>query len=754
MGTPSHGDGPRPRPAVPGRPVRRLLGALSLVLVAALPTGLGGLRLVPADDGGGFVLRLSTTPAEITLAQFTQFTASGSDAPSGTHAIRLNGTQVGTVTPDSSGNFAAADFPFPAGTAHCDGNTVTVDGVTDSTTITVFCPAVSMAPNPVFSGGTPTDVAFHGSGFGATRPITFALDGASLDPDPSHVAQSAADGTVTRTIPGATLTCGSHTLTATINQPPIESPHVVRFAASTTTYPPPTFTTTINVLGCPNSTPRPQIFADPIETGIDQFTRFSVQGEDLAAGPATIKLQGVAVGTVAVGADGSFPTTDFDVPANTATCGTDAVTIDDVTPAIASSSISVFCPALTVTPNPVFSGGAPAGITISGNGYPGDRPVDFTVDGHDVGTVSSDGGGAVTLALPNAALACGDHQVIGAAQPLPSPGLRAHAIRRAVVPFDPPIPATADVNVLGCTDSPTPPQIRAIPVETTLAQFTRFTVDGSLLPTGPATIRLQGAAAGPVAVDGEGTFPSTDFKVPANSARCGANTVSIDRGGPALATAPIAVYCPAVTATPNPVDSGGRAATLTVAGTGFPPDRPIDLGFDGQARTTVTSDANGAVHGTISGVTPACGRHQASGTAHPPAGATPADAQSFLPISATTGVTVVGCARLAANPDVIEQGLLTHVVGTGFLPKTPLTLTWQNTDGSVIASCSPNAVTVPSLATDAAGRLDVFCLAYPHEAVGSVLIAAMQSPERETVSVIIDDGSMQPSNGNQLVFRR
>lgn len=752
--------------AAPRRAVRRLIGALSVLTVAMVPTGPLPVSLVPAEDLFG--ASITVTPGETTLSQFTQFTVTGSDFPLGPVTISLRGVVAGTahVNPanpgDTTGGFGPLDLAVPTGAAMCSSaspDTVTAsDGSTTipQATVTVFCPKLTITPNPVFSGGTPTDLALTGSDFGPARKITLTLDGQS--PNPSSTT-SDADGNLTATtLTGNALSCGTHQLTATIQPPPPPNPpHIRILSFAPTTYPLPAVTSTITVLGCASSSPPPEIVTEPIETGIDQFTQFSVEGFDLAAGPGIIKLRGVTAGTVTVATDGTFPATVFTVPAGAAACGQDAVTIDDVSPAIAQSTIDVFCPALTVTPDPVFSGGAPADLSIAGTGYPGDRPVDFTVDGRDVGTVTSNPDGSVTDAVPGIALACGDHQVVGTAQPLPEGGpgfvARAAAAAADTVPTDPPIPAATDVTVLGCASSPTPPQLHAIPIETTLRQFTRFTVDGSLLPAGPATIRLRGVAAGTVQVGRTGTFPATDLRVPTGAAACGQDSVTIDNGGPVLATTSIAVYCPSIAVTPNPVDSGGRATALNLTGTGFPPSRTIDLGFDGKTHATVSSDAKGALHGTIRGIAPACGAHQTTATARPPAAAATLP-QAFLPVSASAPVVVVGCARLTADPAIIQQGTLTHVTGTGFLPRTPVTLTWQTPAGALITPCTPNTVSVPALATDAAGRIDVFCLAFLHQVLGTLRLSALQSPEQETTPVVVEDGPMQPSNGDQFVFRR
>lgn len=749
------------RRIAPRRSALRLIGIFPLLALALLPAGPS--QASPRLAGPVFGPFLTADPGESTLSQFTQFTVSGTDFPLGQATIRLRGVVAGTVhvaaanPGDTTGGFGPADLAVPTGAAACGSDTVTVDGVTAPATITVLCPTLTITPNPVFSAGTPTDIQIAATGLAADRDITLAVDGQAIP-----AGSSDENGRMTPvTVTGSTLPCGAHQLTVTVQPPAGPVIEIRRRLVAATTYPLPTVTRTITVLGCASSAPPPQIFADPFETGIEQFTQFSVEGFDLAAGPATIKLRGVTAGTVTVATDGTFPATVFTVPAGAAACGQDPVTIDDVGPAVAQSVIDVFCPTVTVTPSPVFSGGAPADLSITGVGFPGNRAIDFTIDGRPFGTVTSDAAGSVHKAVSQLALACGDHQVVATAQPEPvEPGFvgRATAARalgpRATVPVDPPIPASADVTVLGCVSSPTPPQIHALPIETTLSQFTLFTVDGSLLPAGPATIRLRGTVAGTVQVSRVGTFPATDLRVPAGAAACGQDPVTIDDGGPVLATTSIAVYCPAITVTPNPVVSGGGAAALDLTGVGFPPNRTVDLGFDGQARTTVTSDAAGAIHGPIRGITPACGQHQSTATARPPAGAANLP-QAFLPVSASAPVVVVGCARITANPAVIPQGMLTHVVGTGFLPRTALTLTWQSPGGKVLAACARDAVSVPALATDAAGRIDVFCLAFPHQAIGAVRLSALQSPEQESVPIIIEDGSMQPSSGDrdQFVYR-
>ena len=119
-----------------------------------------------------------------------------------------------------------------------------------------------------------------------------------------------------------------------------------------------------------------------------------------------------------------------------------------------------------------------------------------------------------------------------------------------------------------------------------------------------------------------------------------------------------------------------------------------------------------------------------------------------------------GAPKLTVNPAVVADGTLTHVTGIGFNPSTPVILTWQSPAGAVLYACSANALTAPRPAADASGKIDVYCLALPHQAIGAEQIVADQTansplPARHVAApVLVEDGSMQPSDGNQLIFRR
>jgi len=164
-----------------------------------------------------------------------------------------------------------------------------------------------------------------------------------------------------------------------------------------------------------------------------------------------------------------------------------------------------------------------------------------------------------------------------------------------------------------------------------------LTPASAIAGTGTAQITINGSSLVPSAVVYVGGQPRTTTYVNATQLVASltsadlatAGTLSIvatnpSPGGGSTAAASLPVNNPApgsITVTPNPSDSGGHAAVLNLTGAGFPPNRTIDLGFDGQNRTTVTSDATGAVRGPIRGITPACGPHQATATARPPANA-------------------------------------------------------------------------------------------------------------------------------------
>jgi hypothetical protein len=308
--------------------------------------------------------------------------------------------------------------------------------------------------------------------------------------------------------------------------------------------------------------------------------------------------------------------------------------------------------------------------------------------------------------------------------------------------------------------------IQVSPVETTLLQFTAMDITAGGAGAGQQlTVTLQGTVIAESTAGQNGSLALTGVTVPATVASCGDDTVNLLSNGSVAATTSVRVYCPAVQITPDPLDSGGGRAQFTVTGEGFPQQRDVTLALDnaGGSFADVGTDANGAFAKSADLPQLACGSHLLTATgasgqvviqAERPAAVDP---YPELPTSAT--FTVTGCAPpvLAANPSVFDDGTLTHVTGSGFSPGQPVTLTWQDRSGRSVTPCSPTADPAPPPTADASGAIDTFCFAPPHQIFGAAQIMATQTTTRGTqqaaAPVVVESGSMQPSEGDQFVFR-
>ncbi len=314
--------------------------------------------------------------------------------------------------------------------------------------------------------------------------------------------------------------------------------------------------------------------------------------------------------------------------------------------------------------------------------------------------------------------------------------------------------------------------VYAYPGETTLSQFTQMDVFFSSSQGGtpfPINIELRGVEITKAMTDANHAYRSPDLAVPAGVAACGQNPVTIvytaGRAPVTLATGDITVYCPTVTVTPNPVNSGGGLASFTVNGTGYPPNRTVDLSLDGQTPGfgSAFTDGNGAFSQPVSRPALACGVHQITGTGEPPPAIGTVLRSAVNPnptLPAGAAFTVTGCAappapKITANPAVVVDGTLTRLTGTGFAPNQPVALTWQTVGNAQLSTCSPTADSAPVLKADAAGKIDTYCYALPHQMLGAVQIVATQGTQHAAAPVVVEGGSMQPSSGgDQFIFRR
>jgi hypothetical protein len=243
------------------------------------------------------------------------------------------------------------------------------------------------------------------------------------------------------------------------------------------------------------------------------------------------------------------------------------------------------------------------------------------------------------------------------------------------------------------------------------------------------------------------------------SPACGRHTLTIEEvRGEVTSNTTGTFYVACITATPGTIATTQQPATITVAGGVFAPELPVTIQIDGkEVGKTTTTARTMTISTPVTANGLGCGQHTVSATQlYTP----PQEGAATETVIATAPLAVGGCARLTVNPPVMPAGTLTHVTGTGFNPGEQVAITWQGAGGSVVDACSPTAIGGPTVAADGSGNIDVYCLALAHESLGAEQIAAVQAAtaqlpaEQATAPVVIEGGSMQPSTGDELIFRR
>ncbi len=208
---------------------------------------------------------------------------------------------------------------------------------------------------------------------------------------------------------------------------------------------------------------------------------------------------------------------------------------------------------------------------------------------------------------------------------------------------------------------------------------------------------------------------SLDFT---GSPACGQHQVVLAQpfGGTIVsASQTILVLCPRITLTPAAIKQRAQPAQVTVTGTQFHGGQPIAVSVGGRSVGSGVTDGNG----------------------------------DFGHASAPLAVTGCPVTRptLAASPQVLEPGMLTHVTGTGFQPNRPVVLSWRLPNGTPLLG----SLTVKARGD---GRIDTFFMVMLHDLDGARQLVAKQTSTPVTANVVVDGGTMQPSVGGQLVFRR
>lgn len=288
---------------------------------------------------------------------------------------------------------------------------------------------------------------------------------------------------------------------------------------------------------------------------------------------------------------------------------------------------------------------------------------------------------------------------------------------------------TADCAAIQVTPTPVansqlPTQFVVQPADFPAARTRQLTLDG--VPQTPVSVN-DGTGLGFTAAPGCGTHQVV-LSVPY-------------RGAVVSAQAPITVLCPTVSVNPSTIAQSAEPVQVSVVGGSFHPNQPVTVTVDGTTVGHGTTDGNGGITLPFPATGLGCATHQVTLTE-----------QSEVPLSASTTLTVTcqsaaGTATLAINPIVLQPGMLTEATGSGFAPNQPVVLTWQAPDGTPLLG----STTVTASAT---GTIDTYCMVFDNDLLGDRQLVATQGTTTAQTPAVVDGGTMQPSTGDQLVFRR
>jgi hypothetical protein len=313
------------------------------------------------------------------------------------------------------------------------------------------------------------------------------------------------------------------------------------------------------------------IAVTPTAAVLYTFTQFTVSGavnpEGASDGFVQVTFGGANLGDFPNDLDnGTFnltftlPLRDVDGQPVIPRCGANAVTVtalsespaDDVL--VGSTSISLGCASIAVSPNVVGNQQLPATFQVTPQNFPSAGGFALTVDGTPQGFTTTAGGGLDFTSSPS----CGAHQVT-----------LSQTFNEQL------ISASAQITVL-C------PQITLTPAAVPLASqpATVLVTGGQFHPNQPVTISLNGANVGSTVTDETGSF-----SLPITAARlnCAAHQVTASeqttQGGPTFlfsASAQLQVTACQQTLAVDPAVI--RRGELThVTGTGFAPGIPVTL---------------------------------------------------------------------------------------------------------------------------------------------------------------------------------
>ncbi len=405
------------------------------------------------------------------------------------------------------------------------------------------------------SGPPGTTVTASGAGFGATEPVTLAVDGTTV-----AVGTTSAAGAVTAlrfTLPN-----------------PVVGAHMVRVRGVASGQ---AQSATFTVTGAPT------VVLSPSSGG--PGTGVAVSGSGFGASePITVSFDGTQMAANASTGTGMLSGIAFSVP-NPVAAGPHTVTVRGTTSGRSqSAAFSVLEPtSLTLAPNPAVPGAA---VAATGSGFGAGEAIAVALDGTPVvtGTATQVGTlSGITLTVPSP-IAAGPHTVTA----------RGTTSGRS---------QSTSLTVTG------QPTLALVP-QTGIPGSTVTLVGVGFGATEPITVAFDGTPVVTGTSTSVGTLPTLTFVVPAPTA-AGPHTVTV-RGTASGRVQNTTFTVGGQTSIGLTPAVGGPGTTVTITGTGFGASEPITVSFDSTPVVTGTSSSTGAVAGlTVTVPSPiAAGVHQ------------------------------------------------------------------------------------------------------------------------------------------------
>lgn len=673
--------------------------------------------------------RAGAVPVQLSAAGFT---------PSAEVAFTLDGLPLGTPAPLGADGTGSVSLPFPADRACGTYAVVAAEPPrTASVSITLTCPTLTVTPPIAEVGTQPAATTWAVTGFDPLARIDLRLDGVLLAD-----GRTSRSGTASLPVPVDGAACGSHLATAT---------QVVASPA-----PAPTALMSYEVTCFPGLTADVATVAQrdgdaPVAVSGTGFSPgstvdFSSTPVGSPTTPAVVEHDGRVRATVPVPAEGTCgPLTMRAVerPILVPVPGPlpPATSFSPTTSArSATTTVTLTCPALDVTPGAVRPGDLPATTTWGVTGFDPDSRVRLIVDGTEVGTVATDAAGAATSAIPLDARSCGSHVAL-ATEVGPGPAPRATTRVRTICDSA----ITVQPSWIAQRSGPLPVTVRGTDFD----------------PGMPAIVELDGTPLPVAAVAGGDSTITVEVALP-TSTPCGSHVISVRQETGPAATAPVEVTCPVLTVQPSTLHAGDGAQALPWQVHGFDPDAIIDLQLDGVSLGSLTVDSHGSGTLTVSPGRLPCGDVTATAVETTATQAKPTASTTVqvdcaievgdLPPGAPprTDLPTQGPpASLVLSPAVVRDGEPVRAVGSAFTPGATVRLSWLLPDGSSAPGTGTAVVA-------ADGTFTGSCLVFGHATLGTrELVAAevRRGALAVSASVLIVAGSGQPGR-HGLVTRR